>query len=186
MESCLDRDVSCSENDLTTKVELTISRNTTACTRQGPPDIFPRSSFRPAAGDSVKNQVRISRNDDGHLLTIVAEGRYQLSEVEAALTAAVKDVPPGRECCLLMDIREAEAVPTQDELRKFVAFLASPALSVAKRAAWVVSGDVHYGVARQLSALAEPGGIDIGVFRDTPSAFQWLDAGHKAGHAGEG
>ena len=134
----------------------------------------------------MKNQVSISRNDDGHLLTIVAEGPYQLSEVEAALSAAVKDVPAGRECCLLMDIRRSEAVPTQDELRKFAAFLASPALSVAKRAAWVVSADVRYGLARQLSALAEPGGIKIGVFRDTPAAFEWLEAGHEAGHAGDG
>ena len=127
----------------------------------------------PAAGDFMKDQVRISRHDDGHLLTIVAEGPYTLSEVEASLTAAVKDVPGDRECCLLMDIRRSEAAPTQEELRKFAAFLASPLLRVAKRAAWVVSADLRYGLARQLSILAEEGGLNIRVFRDTPEAFQW-------------
>ncbi len=134
----------------------------------------------------MKNLVRISRHDDGHLLTIVAEGPYTLSEVEASLTAAVKDVPHDRECCLLMDIRRSESAPSQDELRKFAAFLASPALRVAKRAAWVVSADMQYGLGRQLSALAEAGGIQVQVFRDTPEAFQWLEVGHEAGHVGEG
>ncbi len=75
-----------------------------------------------------------------------------------------------------MDIRRSEAVFSSDELRSFAKFLASLPVPIAKRAAWVVSADLRFGLARMLSAFAEDEGLELRVFRDTVASRKWLGA----------
>ncbi len=129
--------------------------------------------------------VRITRSDDGFLLTVVAEGRYTIGEIKAAIEAATIDAPVGRDCCLLMDIRRSEALPSADDLRDFAQFLGDLPTDVVSRSAWLVSADVQFGLARMLSVYAEEKGITIQVFRDLDRARAWLQEGHEAGHVGD-
>ncbi len=118
--------------------------------------------------------VRLSRIQEGETLFIVAEGKYSLAEVQAAISAGLKESTSIRDCCLHMDIRRSEAVFSSDELRSFAKFLASLPIPIAKRAAWVVSADLRFGLARMLSAFAEKEGLELRVFRDTVEARKWL------------
>ncbi len=120
--------------------------------------------------------VRISRIEEGETLFIVAEGKYSLAEVQTAITSALRESKSTRDCCLLMDIRRSEAVFSSDELRSFAKFLASLPIPIAKRAAWVVSADLRFGLARMLSVFAEDAGLELRVFRDTVVARKWLGA----------
>ena len=120
--------------------------------------------------------VRISRIEEGETLFIVAEGKYSLAEVQTAITSALRESKSTRDCCLLMDIRRSEAVFSSDELRSFAKFLASLPIPIAKRAAWVVSADLRFGLARMLSVFAENEGLELRVFRDTVAARKWLGA----------
>ena len=49
--------------------------------------------------------VRISRIEEGETLFIVAEGKYSLTEVQTAISEAIKESKGIRDCCLHMDIR---------------------------------------------------------------------------------
>ncbi len=129
--------------------------------------------------------VRLERSDDGHLLSIVAEGPYTLAEVKAVIGAATADAPPDRDCCLLMDIRRSEASPSTGDLQDFAKFLGNLPTHVAARSAWLVSEDLQFGLARMLSVYAEERGITIQVFRESDAARAWLREGHAAGHAGD-
>ena len=120
--------------------------------------------------------VRISRIEEGETLFIVAEGKYSIAEVQTAISAALKESKDIRGCCLHMDIRRSEAVFSSDELRSFAKFLASLPIPIAKRAAWVVSADLRFGLARMLSVFAENEGLELRVFRDTVAAREWLGA----------
>ncbi len=75
-----------------------------------------------------------------------------------------------------MDIRRSEAVFSSDDLRSFAKFLAALPIPIAKRAAWVVSADLRFGLARMLSVFAENEGLELKVFRDTVEARKWLGA----------
>ena len=119
--------------------------------------------------------VRISRFEENETLFIVAEGKYSLAEVQTAISAALQESKGIRDCCLHMDIRRSEAVFSSDELRSFAKFLASLPIPIAKRAAWVVSADLRFGLARMLSAFAENEGLELRVFRDTVAARKWLE-----------
>ncbi len=129
--------------------------------------------------------VRLERSDDGHVLSVVAEGPYTLAEVKAVIGAATADAPPDRDCCLLMDIRRSAALPSTDDIRDFAEFLGDLPTHVAARSAWVVSGDLRFGLVRMLSAYAEERGITLEVFRELDAARTWLHEGHAAGHAGD-
>ncbi len=129
--------------------------------------------------------VRITRSDDGVLLTVVAEGRYTLGEIKAVIEAATSDAPALRDCCLLMDIRGSEALPSAQEVRDFAEFLGDLPTNVVARSAWLVSTDVRFGLARMLSVYAGEKGITIQVFRDLDRARAWLLEGHEAGHVGD-
>ena len=131
------------------------------------------------------DSVRITRSDDGVTLTIVAEGRYTLGEIKAVIEAATRDAPAHRDCCLLMDIRHSDALPSVDDLRDFAEFLGDLPTHVVSRSAWLVSADVRFGLARMLSVYAEEKGITIQVFRDLDRARAWLLEGHVAGHVGD-
>ena len=120
--------------------------------------------------------VRISRIEEGETLFIVAEGKYSLAEVQTAISAALKESKGIRDCCLHMDIRRSEAAFSADELRSFAKFLALLPIPIAKRAAWVVSADLRFGLARMLSVFAENEGLELRVFRDTVMAREWLEA----------
>ena len=120
--------------------------------------------------------VRISRIEEGETLFIVAEGKYSLAEVQTTTSDALKASKCIRDCCLHMDIRRSEAVFSSDELRSFAKFLASLPVPIAKRAAWVVSADLRFGLARMLSAFAEDEGLELRVFRDTVASRKWLGA----------
>ena len=120
--------------------------------------------------------VRISRFEEDQTLFIVAEGKYSLAEVQTAISAALQESKGIRDCCLHMDIRRSEAVFSSDELRSFAKFLASLPIPIAKRAAWVVSADLRFGLARMLSVFAESEGLELRVFRDTVAARSWLEA----------
>ncbi len=130
--------------------------------------------------------VSITRSDNGFLLTIVAEGRYTLGEIKAVIEAATGETQAvHRDCCLLMDIRRSEALPSVDDLRDFAQFLGDLPTDVVSRSAWLVSADVQFGLARMLSVYAEEKGITIQVFRDLDPARIWLQEGHEAGHVGD-
>ena len=129
--------------------------------------------------------VRITRSDDGVVLSVVAEGVYTLAEVKAVIAAGTADAPPGRDCCLLMDIRRSGALPSTIDLKDFAEFLGDLPKHVAARSAWLVSEDLRFGLARMLSVYAEERGITIRVFRESDAARTWLHEGHAAAHAGD-
>ncbi len=131
------------------------------------------------------NPIRISRSDDGVVLTVVAEGCYTLGEVKAVIEAATADAPVHRDCCMLMDIRRSEAHPSVDDIRDFADFLGDLPSHVVARSAWLVSADVRFGLARMLSVYANEKGITIQVFRDLDRARAWLHEGHVVGHIGD-
>ena len=124
----------------------------------------------------MSEPVRISRIEEGDILFVVAEGKYSLAEVQTVITSALKESKGIRDCCLLMDIRRSEAVFSPEELRSFAEFLAALPIPIAKRAAWVVSADLRFGLARMLSVFAESEGLELRVFRDTVAARRWLGA----------
>jgi hypothetical protein len=80
--------------------------------------------------------------------------------------------PTFRQVCDLREVIELEA--STDFLK---ALAKQTVFARGTRRAYVVTSDLHFGLARMLAAYAEAEGSEIGVFRTMEEAEGWLGEG---------
>ena len=117
---------------------------------------------------SIRHEIR------GSMLTLVVDGEYDAATVRTLWERIVADPAFRDGMPVLIDSRKTVANPSRAVLREQAEFLVGLQGRIGPRCALVVSGVLHYGLARMLAALAEPGGLEIQAFEDPARAEAWL------------
>jgi hypothetical protein len=109
------------------------------------------------------------------VVILESEGEPTIGDWQAAVDAAL--AAPGFRAGmgLLHDARRMARVPTPQEARARVDFLAGRCRRRGvRRWAVVLDADAQYGMGRLAEAVAESAGIDFRVFRERVDAEVWL------------
>lgn len=105
---------------------------------------------------------------------VVGRAPVGLSETLESMNATISAVASTPRLPILVDIRDADYEPTEDEARNLGALLADPRLSGSRRVAFVAVPGVQFGLARMVSQLSGREGGAVAVFTDTEAALAWL------------
>ena len=116
---------------------------------------------------------------DRCLAVLTVTGPYDPGATFAALRGLSADQRFGRDWGLLVDARGAGEPPAYPDLQRLADAAADPKLLAGRPQALVVSGLLHYGVARQLAALADLRGVPVAVFQNAEEAERWLAWVHR-------
>jgi hypothetical protein len=112
------------------------------------------------------------------LLFVTGRGLITQAERIAAMRAWMSDPAFRPGLNTLCDFSAASSVPSRSELHDIITFIEQHAESIGrKKLAMIVARPVTYGVARQFQALTAPGPLDVNVFTDHVTAFDWLRDG---------
>lgn len=103
----------------------------------------------------------------------VAEGNYTFEETYNNYRSALADPRFLKGMNVMMDVRKSKETRTSEELRKILD-LFSDNQSFGGKCAMLVTKEVHYGIARILSAFAEYRALHFLVFTEEGKALQWL------------
>ena len=103
----------------------------------------------------------------------IAHGPLTLDEIKEA-AAAMWQRATGPQIRVLWDLRDAHFVLDTAEVRDFAEFAKQLAGSTAIRSAFVVSGDLEYGLLRMFAVFREVEGALAAVFRHKVQAVEWL------------
>lgn len=120
------------------------------------------------ASMSIRHEIR------GSLLWLVVEGEYDDAGLREAWERAFADPAFRDGIPVLIDSRKTLASPSRERMLERADFLVGLRRHIGPRCAFVVSDALHYGLARMLAALTEPGGLEIQVFEDPARAEAWL------------
>lgn len=116
-------------------------------------------------------------------------GDHTLAEESEALARALVNPDLEIRAALLVDARRSTANPQGPSIAERARCLARLRECLLPRCAVLVSGSLHYGLARMLAAHAESHGIAVDVFTDETGARSWLawdDAGDHGDHTTAG
>ncbi len=113
------------------------------------------------------------RRDSNARLIGTAVGSLTLDDMKAAAQAAsdLEEVP--RE--ILWDLRDATFSLTAEQIRHLAEHLKSTSrIPVGSKMAFVVTGDLQFGLVRMFEALRSEPGLEIRVFREWSEADDWI------------
>ena len=115
---------------------------------------------------------------EGAMAIVVAEGRYDVSELRAAFEAALAPFTVAAADGLLLDVSGSQVLGERSaqDVRLMGHFVASRADRFSHRFAIVASSDLGFGLMRLGSVVTESQGVTTHVFRDHASALAWLGA----------
>jgi len=101
------------------------------------------------------------------------QGLLSLDEVKRGVTTLWQRMlgPP---YVILWDLREARADFLASEVRELAHFVTQNAPVGETRTAFVVSGDLEFGLARMFEVFRESEGVYTFVSRDREAAIDWL------------
>jgi hypothetical protein len=106
----------------------------------------------------------------------VARGRITLAEMRAAAVSGWNQAG-GANLRILWDLREAEFDLETDEVRKLAEFAKNSSPAISLRAAFVVSGDLEFGLIKMFQVFRGTETAQARVFRDKERAMEWLRTG---------
>lgn len=105
-----------------------------------------------------------------------AAGAITLAEMKAAGARLAGD-PKFAGSRVLWDLRTATFSPSASEIQELAEFVKrGSALRAPSRSAFVVAGDLEFGLVRVFGAYREERGVEVAVFRDLAEAAAWLAA----------
>jgi hypothetical protein len=110
----------------------------------------------------------------GQTILVHLGNDYTIEALTSVVTRALSDPETAVPALLLVDARQSTVSHSPVDVRALVEELRRWAPSI-RRMAVVTSSDVHYGLARMGSTLAEDAGIESGVFREYSDAVAYLD-----------
>lgn len=103
----------------------------------------------------------------------VAHGLLSLQEIKDAAARMFGRVE-GARIRVLWDLREAEFDLDPTEVRELAVFVKGRSPDRDLRTAFVVGGDLEFGLARMFGVLRETETSETAVFRDRERAVSWL------------
>jgi hypothetical protein len=107
-------------------------------------------------------------------------GELQLADLQRCARELWAHPDFAREA-FLWDMREARLTLTGSEIRELADFMKiEGVLDNPARMAFLVSGDLEFGLIRMFEVHRAEAGLDIRVFRDHPAAVAWLTTGADA------
>lgn len=117
---------------------------------------------------------------DGDILRMTAEGEYQLSDIKAAMQAAIEDPAFQPPMWFVMDARDSRVNPPVSEMLDTAAY--GRHIKDQFHPQWIiqVSGSLHYGLGRMLALLLDPYGIDLRVCNEEAEIDDLLDEVRRA------
>jgi hypothetical protein len=113
----------------------------------------------------------------GTVVLVRTSGNYSNAEVRAAIDEVAADPELQAGTSLVFDGTRSEAPISKPDVDWRVGMLRSlPSRGFSSRVAIVVRADERYrfGLARQLSMLVEPHGVELKSFPDVEAATAWL------------
>ena len=118
--------------------------------------------------------LAIERTDG--VVVVHADGDVDMAEVREVFSSLAPDAADDGPMRILVDDRGSSFAPGFDGITQLHHFWSSIFSANPTRIAIVVAKDVHFGMGRQLSAMASAGPPEISVFRNRDEARDWLDA----------
>jgi hypothetical protein len=109
---------------------------------------------------------------DDEKLELKLENEYTHIDVIDALSKALDMTT--QPLPVLVDVTKSYELKDTHELSVFARFLAGRREEIVPRLAVVVSQEIRYGIARQLGAYLEMGGIKARPFYERDQAMDWL------------
>ncbi len=118
--------------------------------------------------------VLFERDPGTRITTAIARGPLSIADMrEAAAKAWAGATEPSVR--ILWGLREAQFQLSATEVRQLAEFGRQQSPIAELRMAFLVSGDLEFGLVRMFGAHRENGKTQIGVFRDKDEAVGWLD-----------
>ena len=106
----------------------------------------------------------------------VARGDLTLPEIKDSAATAWRLVE-GPDVRMLWDLRDARFSLAPGEVRDLAEFVKQAARSPGARVAFVVSGDLEFGLIRMFEVYRDEKDTSTSVFRDRDQAVAWLAGG---------
>ena len=116
--------------------------------------------------------ITISRSDGFDIMTV--SGNPGITELISEMTAFFDTLPLFSRRSLLVDLRHSTENRSYGDVKQLVNALLPYVDRLSRRHAFLVDGDLHFGVARMFASLAEFHGFEIAVFRNEVEARAWL------------
>ena len=111
--------------------------------------------------------------DDRGFVWVCATGRLTLAELTTGRDMVLADSRLGPSTRFLLDYREVEQIELPVDTVRSLAL--APWYTPQSRRAFLAGSDLGYGMGRMYQIYAEAGkGGVVEVFRDLPSALDWL------------
>ena len=112
-------------------------------------------------------------DSERELVTIVAAGRVDFESTTDLMRTLANDPRYRSSYPVLVDLRQLDYTASMEETHKFADLMAELGI-FRNRMALVVSSSIHFGVGRQMSALAGRHGRQLEVFTGMRNALRWL------------
>ena len=100
-------------------------------------------------------------------------GPLTLKEIRKAAAAVWKDIE-GPRIRMLWDLRDAQFTLSANEIRALAEFAKQHSPFSHLRMAFVVAGDLEFGLVRMFEVFREAESVRTAVFRDMQQALGWL------------
>lgn len=114
-------------------------------------------------------------DESAKLLRFEIVGDWTTDEMERVTLEGVRAIAGREGYDALCDLTRTGRPSTPDEIRRLVLILTDEGSALqGRQAAMVVGNPTSYGMMRMLSALAEPIGIDVKIFREVDEAMRFL------------
>ncbi len=115
-------------------------------------------------------------------LTLRLEGEHSLAQEREALARALVSPELEVRAALLVDARRSTTNPPGASIAERARCLGQLLECLLPRCAVLVSGSLHYGLARMFAVHAERYGVTVGVFTDERDARSFLACDDSRGH----
>jgi hypothetical protein len=106
----------------------------------------------------------------------IGQGTLSLDEMKLAVTNLWRRMS-GPRYFILWDLLDARMDLTRSEVRELADFITGHEPEGEIRTAFVVSGDLEFGLVRMFEVFRESEGAQTFVFRDRQAAIDWLRPG---------
>jgi hypothetical protein len=116
----------------------------------------------------------LSYSHDGDVITIVADGEFDLEQVRATFSEIQSTFDQSSPLKILIDDPGSSFEPDTRTVQRLVDLWASFSGGAPPRIALLPARSFHYGRGRMVDALAEGREFDFAVFAEREEALAWL------------